>query len=127
MKNSDWLELLKIEDTDGNWEAYSWYLRDELDDNKVSDVVRGFLDKSLFPRYSQSTETWDWWIEIPYQDHKNSIINKEIFELLTDFQNFIKDLPWREYNTILDAKIALVKAYGLYKSTNPDLDAAPGE
>jgi hypothetical protein len=129
MNEQNWKKILERDDKE-DWLWYARWLRDEQENESKARAVEWLINEDKYPDLYKYLDyiAYCWYQKTYETSYKhNSIVEKDIFvelnkQYTASYLKFTVD-----HKTILDAKLDLINAYELYKSTNPDLDAAPGE
>jgi hypothetical protein len=135
MNEQNWKKILE-EDNRENWQWYARWLRDEQENESKARAVEWMIFENREPFFHNGSRTYDWYVFEKYDDSytKQSKIKQKLHDHIKGYKLFVGTVwygfnpeDWKGFDTKLAAKLALIDAYELYKSTNPDLDAAPGE
>lgn len=132
MNEQNWKKILE-KDNRNDWLWYARWLRDEQENESKARAVEWVIFESKEPYYHNGSRTYDWYVLEIYDNMytKECKINQNIHDYIKGYKLFAgtgwQSKYWKGFDTKLAAKLALIDAYELYKSTNPDLDASPGE
>jgi hypothetical protein len=112
MTYEDWIKILE-ENSREDWLWYSRWLQDENNDDIRAAAINFILENNLEPHYSLSTRSYDWWsnryIELS-DEYEYSIVDLELLNILNNYTKICKDY-WTGYETLLEAKLALIEAW----------------
>jgi hypothetical protein len=132
MNEQNWKKILERDDKE-DWLWYARWLRDEQENESKARAVEWVIFENKEPYFHNGSKTSDWYVLEIYDNMytKECKIKQKLHDYIKGYKLFPgsawQSEYWKGFDTKLAAKLALIDAYELYKSTNPDLDAAPGE
>jgi hypothetical protein len=107
MTEKDWLKILE-KDNREDWEWYARWLQDEEDNEIRANTVKWIIKEAKHPEHfkGNTIHAYYWYKD----EYEYSIVDLELLNILNNYTKICKDY-WTGYETLLEAKLALIEAW----------------